>query len=228
MTREPWRYLRWWVSDQHQTDGPLLLLGPFLLVIGPVLVVDAATASDFRAVLGGVAFSLVGLYLVFFPVFEYRSSSRSSTRSAEDERLGTHDYLMNAGDADRTEDDTPLSSQPGPTSARTPVKRESFGEKFPPYEVFPFVAVVFAGLFIGSHLAVEDGTIPMRLLGLGLVAGSFLTVASYALKFFPEALRGERWSRTLPRRVARLALKHAWGAIFLSAAIVGFVLKIVD
>ena len=59
----------------------------------------------------------------------------------------------------------------------------------------------------------------MRPLGVGLLAGSILIVASYALKFFPEALRGERWSRTGPRRVARLVLKHAWSAIYIGAGV---------
>jgi hypothetical protein len=134
---------------------------------------------------------------------------------------------MDAGDVNRIEDDAQRSHrQPGRASAGAPLKRESFGEKFPPYEVLPFVSIVFAGLFIGSHLAVEDGTIPMRLLGLGLIVGSILTVASYVLKFFPGALRGEQWSRTRPRRVARIVLRYAWGAVFLGGAIAGLVLKI--
>jgi len=68
----------------------------------------------------------------------------------------------------------------------------------------------------------------MRLLGLALIGGSSLTVASYAVQFFPEALRGERWSRTRPRRIARLILKYAWGVVFLGVAIAVLVLNIVD
>ena len=83
MIRKLGRYLRWWLSDQYQSWPPYTFLGPFLILFGPVVIVGSAMASDFRTVLGALALFIVGIYIVFFPVFEYRETVHRE--SADDE-----------------------------------------------------------------------------------------------------------------------------------------------
>jgi len=74
MGREPWRYLRWWFSNE---PGNLVVAGLFGVLFGPSLLVASAMASDVESALGGLVFFIIGLWLVLGPWFGYRASSRS-------------------------------------------------------------------------------------------------------------------------------------------------------
>lgn len=85
MTREPLRYLRWWVSN---TSPYTIVLVTFFVILGPTLFVGSAVDSGFRDALGGASVLLVGLYFLLYPVFEYRASSQPDSKTAERKEPG--------------------------------------------------------------------------------------------------------------------------------------------
>lgn len=85
MTREPLRYLRWWVSN---TSPYTIVIATIFVIFGTTLFVGSAIDSGFRAALGCAAVVLVGLYFLFYPVFEYRASSRADTKTADRKEPG--------------------------------------------------------------------------------------------------------------------------------------------
>jgi hypothetical protein len=74
MSREPWRYLRWWFSNE---PGNLIVAGLFSIFFGPSLLVASAMGSDVESALLGLVIFIIGLWVVLVPWFGYRASSRS-------------------------------------------------------------------------------------------------------------------------------------------------------
>ena len=86
MTREPWRYLRWWVTDQKDTY--LVLASPFLVIIGLFEAGASVLTPDLKVLLTSLAILLAGLFGMLLPVFRYRKEPSPDFSPVEDKGSG--------------------------------------------------------------------------------------------------------------------------------------------